>query len=355
MGFGLNIIEPKLEADKTDWAEYKGIMYPKNKARCLKAWDTIRERGYKSKKEPYGIRENKKEILLKIKEYITENLGYTSKNFPCNIFSLETNEYNLPNSLAKYENIKFFVAQNNKKEYLKMIENKPKNIKMLYYGCISEFDLLNVNPEYMFLDFCCTFSNAKHIIEKLSIKFKSCKFIFLTICLRKNNKDLNDYKFDMANKIMDSFHNFRIAEVKAYRDKGHSPMLFLILRNLDPYILDVHNRYDYTKIFDWELCKWFKDKLKDEYPDIFEIIDKESYHRLRTLDITPYNEKYTKMFYNLYNEAIKEKALLIPRYNTSEERLIRNRVYNGEEFFVYFYRVLESNLSDFWKTEEKIE
>ena len=116
MSFGLKVIEPILEIDKSDWVEYEGTYVSKRTAAALKAHKTRKK---KAKKKQYSNREKKDEIIKIIEGIIKKNVGLMSENYPCNILSLETSEYNLPRLFKNDEDnyFNFYIAQNNRKEY----------------------------------------------------------------------------------------------------------------------------------------------------------------------------------------------------------------------------------------------
>jgi len=338
MSSGLDNVMKPIEIGKEDWVEYDGIMMPKNTARAKKAWVTMRA---KQEKKKYGNRKNKIEILNLIKEHIEKEGKYHN-----DIISLETMEYNLPNLLDKEHN-HFFIAQTDKKEYLKMLNTKPENVEFLHYGCISELKYLKIKPDYIYFDFCKTFSKCEDIFYELKGKINQSYKIFLTTCLRNINKKVDDYKFDYANKLHKVFPSFEIVEAIPYRDKNHAPMIFFILVNLQHCSLDIHNRYSYTKIYEWKLLEWIKDQLEKDYPDIYKLLDEEEYHRWWGIKID--SQDLRKILYKLFNKAIDKKRLVIPEYNTNDERLISQRLDCLEDFFIYFENIVTDNLGRVWK------
>ena len=54
-----------------------------------------------------------------------------------------------------------------------------------------------MNFDIIYLDFC-TFKLAKKYIDKLLKKITLCDYFGFTFCLRKNEKELEDYKFDVS-------------------------------------------------------------------------------------------------------------------------------------------------------------
>ena len=337
MGFGLKVTEPILEHDKKDWVEYEGVYYPKRTVAALKAHKTRKQN---AQKKLYGNRPKKNKTINLIKKHIENEDKYHNI-----IFSLETSEYNLPNILDK-ERTSFYIAQNDKKEYDKMLKNKPKNVEFLHYGCVSELQYLSVKPDYIFFDFCKTFSKCTKIFEKLNTKINDCYKVFLTVCLRKMNKEIDDYKFDFANKLHRYFSGFDILEAVPYQDKNHSPMIFFVLVNLHYCSLDIHDRYSHTAIYEHRLLLWVKEQIKKDYQEIYDLLEKEQYNRLWCLECKEAESvKIDKMLQVLFNKAIEEEELILPFYNTNHERLIAHRIDCLCDYFSYFRNLVVHNLS----------
>jgi len=363
MSAGLNDKQVVMTVDKTEYVNDNGILLTKRQMAAKKAWKTRRKN-----KKPYSIRKNKKKIHDLIEKYIRDEFPKTSDILPCTVFSLETNEFNLPLRLnGEKEYYNFYIAQNNFIEYNRMINNKPDNVKFLYYGNISEFNLLNIQPNVIFLDFCKTFDSVCGTIKSLSHKIDGCNFLFLTLCLRKNKKEIDDYKFDLSNKIFNLFPRFRIKNAITYRDVESPPMIFFVLENKAvTYLWDEHKK----PIFDEELCLYVIRKLKNEYQDIYKMLEEEEYHRPHEMiscmcymeNQKFYNtsgprysprEGYEDVLEKLYADAISDGVLLIPKYDTSMERLRAGQVYDNMTFFSYFLCVIDNNLSDVWCKIEK--
>lgn len=360
MSFGVDISDSTLkEFDKKDWVNYNGILMPKNEARAKRAWDTMRARGHKSKQEPYGIRDNKQEIIKTIVKYIEKfKCTYNTEN----IISLETSEYNLPNKLKGFN---FYIAQNDKNEYLKMIVKKPKNVKMLYYGNVSDFCNLGRRIDFAFLDFCCTFEKAKQIIINLKNQLADCKMIFITFCLRKNKKDINDYKFDFSNKFFELLPNFRFAqEAISYRDNNHAPMITFFFKNIESSIMDFRNRRNYhnedelhRNVYEHRLCLWVKTELEKKYKDIYKKIDEHisdphSWKEDAGLFVDYYEskpkEEFKRTLEKLFVDAIGLNYLSIPRFNYQPRSRGVMNVVDCEDYFIYFIKTLNFQLPYIW-------
>lgn len=213
-----------------------------NRQRALKAWETMRKRGHINKgiNRSYN-RIKKNNIRDKIIKLISnypfkkEEMTYTDDGDEENpvektisILTLETKEFLLANAMKKHQ---FYVAENNKKEYLAMIETKPENV-FLHYGNISELGGLISNPDVIYLDFCGGFEKEKDVIEKLLNKIDYAKLIGFTFCLRKNTKELGDYKFDLINKCQNLIGtHWNIIFGESYSDKKQPPMVTLFFEN----------------------------------------------------------------------------------------------------------------------------
>jgi hypothetical protein len=225
MSFGVDISDSTLkEPDKKDWINYKGIMMRKNEARARKAWDTMRKQ---QKKKSYN-RTDKNEVRKKIINIIKMNTIEYSK-----ILTLESPEFLFAKGLDNYD---FYIAERDLKIYEQMKKINLDNVKFLYYGDIQDFSHIENIFDIIFLDFCCTYNNAEEIICELSPKIYNSKYFGFSFCLRKNKKELNDYKFDLISKIqkmlseLSIFGNLVFGE--SYRDTDHAPMVTLFFKNL---------------------------------------------------------------------------------------------------------------------------
>lgn len=250
MGFGLNITENiPIASDKTDWVNYNGIMMPKNKARALKAWDTMRA---EQKNKSYD-RINKNKVRNEIIKIIKTNLPIKSQ-----ILTMETKDFLFVKQALDY---RFFICEVNIKTYIKMFNEYNKNkelrtsIYFLHHGSIAEMMHLIPTYDVVFLDFSCTFEKAKESISTLLKAIYESRYFGFTFCLRKNKKELNDYKFDLISKIEKLLLSYpegwrirgkpiekeRADKIKiisnliygeAYRDNNHAPMITLFYKNL---------------------------------------------------------------------------------------------------------------------------
>lgn len=347
MGFGLDINNKPLEVDKTEWVNYDGIMMPKSTASAKKAWKTRKTKQEKSK---YGNREKKQKILQELKQIIIKMQIFDE---PVNIISLETSEYNFPKLLPKYN---FFIAQNSKKEYLKMLQNKPNNVKMLYYGNVSDFCYIGKKIDYAFLDFCCTFNKAEKIISDLSVQLNGCKLIALSFCLRKNQKNIDDYRLDLSNKLFSILPKFRFFKFFPYRDKNHAPMMTMFLHNIEEEVMQYTPRCEeYPNLYEERLCVWVKEKIRKEYPKIYKKIDEEKSHNISKIFSDEIVEYYkfenTKLFFQkFFKDALKEFRFFIPKleYFPTGSCSVAKRVFDFETCFEYFVKTIVFQLPNIW-------
>jgi len=259
MGFGLDIKDKPLEFDKTDWVNYKGIMMPKNTARAKKAWVTMRE---KQEKQSYN-RNKKNQVRENIIKIIDENISHYTETL-----TLETEEFLFAKKLPWQLH---FVFENNFNKYKKMLKNKPNNV-WLHYDNLEKACRLDNEFEVIYLDFCCTFSKAKKTIGALLEKISTSVYFGFTFCLRKNKKNMNDYKFDFINKIQDLLQehprggfaknqnkiNSKLIYGESYRDGDHAPMITLFFKNISNDVIKkgvkTNSKYD----------TWTTQKLLDE-------------------------------------------------------------------------------------------
>jgi len=248
MSAGLKDVMKPIEVSKEDWVMYKGIYYPPNTARAKKAWDTMRA---KQKKKSYN-RTNKNSVREDIARIIKNNLPKEST-----ILTMETKEFLFVKQLLDYY---FYICEKSRKSYMQMCDEYNKNkeirksIDFLHHGNIIDILVFpqSVRGYYdvVYLDFCCTFGNAKKTIESLYVHLFCSRYFGFTFCLRKNQKEkLDDYKFDMIYKLQNFLtleynkHSkdddkckqvkltYDLVYGKAYRDKNHAPMITLFFKN----------------------------------------------------------------------------------------------------------------------------
>ena len=198
----------------------------KNRKRALKAWETMRKRGFhKYDNRPENQKYNnpkKNKVREKIIKLIKKHGGF-------NILTLETSNFMLSNSLKKHT---FFICEENEEEYLKMLKDKPKNV-FLHYGDISQMCLSVKDFDVVYLDFCCGYESAMDSITKLRDKIDSSKLVGFTFCLRKNKKEiLEDYTLDLIFKLQEFLgSSFRPIYKESYADT--SPMATLFFTKVD--------------------------------------------------------------------------------------------------------------------------
>ena len=224
LGFGLDIKNEPLQVNNTDWVNYNGI-YKKysDLTQQEKAWITI----WKNKNKKTYDRLKKNQIRIKITNLIKLNVPYYSK-----ILTLESPEFLFVKELNKYE---FFIAEKNYKIYELMKKIKPPNVKFLYFGNISDLSNIENIFDIIYLDFCGTYKTSENTILYLSDKIQKSKCFGFSFCLRKNKKELNDYKFDFIHKIQKILSELNIVSRlifgEAYKDENHPPMITLFFKN----------------------------------------------------------------------------------------------------------------------------
>ncbi len=267
----------------------------KNRKRALKAWETMKKRGYVKKEDKLNKKTSlKKEKKLKtynrprkneVREWVSELIRkYSVGHLPGSdsnyrILTLETEEFLLQKMLKEYQ---FFVAEKDKKVFLKMNDNKPKNT-FLHLGCISELYHLAPDFDVVYLDFCRTFDTEKKIILSLKEKIQKAKLIGFTFCSRKTKKDLKRYEFDLINKIeklLNSDKNhLTFLNAESYKDKNQSPMITLFFENNQFYDGDgcskILKSLDKKEEKKRELFQFMEDWKKETKIGIMDTVTKE--------------------------------------------------------------------------------
>jgi hypothetical protein len=329
----------------------------KNRQRALKAWKTIRDRGYiKYKdrpKEEFYNNPKKNEVRNKIVNLIKKYGGDK-------ILTLETSNFILPSLMRNHT---FFVAEENQEEYLKMIITKPKNV-FLHYGNISQMSNLVQEFDTIYLDFCCGYKSAIPIINLLSKKLEESRLVGFTFCLRRNQTEKveEDYTLDLVWKLNDFLgSNFRPIFKKSYADT--SPMATLFFLNTKPKIENNNKEkneneenedYHEEKRLTWELklkygkelTKWAINKIHKVFP-----------HIISPQQIFDGSAK-TLLIKNRYGDVIIEKifALALKEKIISGHRF--EKFYNKEDLEGlrdFFTECIFRNIFELWRIKDKFD
>lgn len=165
-----------------------------------------------------------------IKNIIRAKILSYIENYPINsILTLESEDFLFSKELPQS---KIFVFENNLNTFKKMRLKKPKNV-VLSYGDVSNFKEYNSNVDFIYLDFCYTFSTAKEIIYNLKENIRKARLFAVTFCTWDETKEPNgDYQFDLINKLQTIIGiNFKVLFGQGYRDKEHSTMVTIIMEN----------------------------------------------------------------------------------------------------------------------------
>ena len=311
--------------------EKEKVLKNKNKERALKAWETRRKRKNEIIKKESYYRPKKNLVRNDIFNIISK-----MNDKSLNILTLDTKEY-LFSKEMKNHNV--FLAQNNKKEYLRMLENKPDNV-FLHYGDIAQLSSLVTNFDIIYLDFCCSLKGAIPTILRLVKKIDNSKIFGFTFCLRKNSKELEDYKFDLINKLQELVGtNIKVIYGKAYRDKKQAPMITIFFEN----IKDKYNQYLKNELYDQELSEWAINKIIDLYPHIWSPHQLFDYNAKTILSKCQYNNTIIEDIFLL---ALKENKIHIPVYY-SEGITHSENGYKG--LYNYFETLLFRTIWRLWK------
>jgi hypothetical protein len=329
----------------------------KNRLRALKAWETMRKRGHihkgNIKAKSYNlpaknmVRNDIIKILKNYKVIKEEDEDEDNKDRLKlkSIITLDTHEYLLSKELREWD---IFIAENNSKEFSSMLELKPSNV-FLHFGEVSELSRIINNTDVVYLDFCSTYDSEQTTILKLKEKIAFSKVFGFTFCLRRNKKDMEDYKFDLINKIQSLLTgiNMRVIYGKAYKDG--SPMCTILFEN----ITDKHIDRDYIKYnkgtkFEEELTKKAIEIIVKRFPTVWsphQIFDANA----RTLNIKWNEEILPTTFF----ELLKNSEITIPYYaNTLDHQLYRQYYSNTiEGLYTYFTQIIQKNIWELWTKE----
>jgi hypothetical protein len=193
-------------------------------------------------------KENKLDLTLYQKEQKLKKSGYNKpmKNLVRKRIINELNNYKI-NNILTLESDKFYfskelpekkiiVFERDLDTFNKMNKTKPKNVS-LFLGDISGFKSIDMNIDFIYLDFCGTWNVEKETLVDLSEHLKNCKLLGLTFALRDNTgiEKIGDHQFDLLRKIQELTElNFKVIYGETYRGTGdnHSqPMITILLEN----------------------------------------------------------------------------------------------------------------------------
>lgn len=333
----------------------------KNRERALKAWKTMRERGYHKYKdrsqEDFYDNQKKNKIRQKIASIIKKYSGGNK------ILTLETNRFMLPSLLKKYD---FFIAENNKEEYLRMIECKPNNV-FLHYGGIDEMKDLVIDFNTIYLDFCCGYNSALPVINKLVDKINKCNVVGFSFSLRRNNKEyLEDYTLDLIFKLQQFLGSeFSPVYKTAYAESGPMTTIFFAkAKKIEQKNDKEESEEEYKKNRkreekEWvnevnegkRITKWTIKKLNTIYPHIwtpYQIFDA----RARTNLIK--NDFSEAILYRLFMCAFKENIIKTPFLSIKRQYLYNKKEeLSMEGLFHYYIETVFANIFNLWKREDK--
>jgi len=230
----------------------------KNHNRALKAWETRR-----IKKNPHL-----KNYDVPKKNSFRKKVIKSFLNIKGVCLALESDKFLFVNELPKTD---FVIVERDRTQYEKMITNLPINVKICLNAELEVLSRLrlkitndkigrNYQVPYKcaFLDFCQTYDVLKSTIIKLNPLLITMEKIAFTFSLRKNKKEMDDYKFDLIKKIQEILPDFKLEYAEAYRDGA--PMIGFILKN-ESIVECIRDKSDYDKdknaIYDWcsDYCK----------------------------------------------------------------------------------------------------
>lgn len=169
----------------------------KAKGLCNSCYNSIkknqlRKKSYASKKNEYN-RVNKNYVRNKIIEIIKLK-GIR------NILTLESSDFVFSKQIP---NNKVFVFEFVNKEFERMQNKKPDNVK-LFYGDVSQAKEIDNVFDCIYLDFCYSYEKASKVIYDLKEKIKQASLFGVTFCLRNYYpEEVGDYQFDIIRRISD--------------------------------------------------------------------------------------------------------------------------------------------------------
>ena len=326
----------------------------RNRERALKAWETMRERGF----HKFEDRDEEQKYNNPKKNKIREKIkGLIKKYGGKNILTLETRNFMLPNMMKKHV---FHISEENKEEYINMLDNKPDNV-FLYYGGISQMCQLVKDFDVVYLDFCCGYNSALKTINKLREKIDSARLIGFTFCLRKNKKELlDDYTLDLIFKLQQFLGSEYFPVYKtSYADTSPMATLFFAKKNQENKNKELTTE-EIGKTWDKEakeyrkITRWTIKKINEIYPHIVTPSQIFSRGAKTHLIKNKYGEIIVKRLFLL---AMKEKVLSYPlgfirysydkwyrQYHTSEDI---------DGMYEYFKQILFHNIFPIWREYDR--
>jgi len=184
----------------------------------------LRLRNWEKTKKKHNIEYNglgKIRVRNKLVEYV--NLYNIKK-----ILTLESDKFFFSKLLPSK---KIYVFECNTHTYKKMVKNKPKNVH-LFMGDIAEFQNLDEEVNFIYLDFCNTINPNKETIAALKEKIKTCKLFAVTFCLRNYRPEEGHYSFRLINEIQNLTElNLKVIYGESYSDSF--PMVTILFENME--------------------------------------------------------------------------------------------------------------------------
>ena len=170
-----------------------------------------------------------KEIKDKVNELIIEAIEkYDKENKKINnILILETENFSF---IKKFPDKKFYIAEENKEIYKKMIMNQPENVKKILYGDVGDWSIFNENFDCIYLDFMKNIKNNINSIEKLKDKINNAQIVIINSCnnFKEDKSSYDIYLFETLSAII-NFNNFATHTTHNYEKSSKYPMHMIIL------------------------------------------------------------------------------------------------------------------------------
>lgn len=326
-------------------------MGEKDRKRALKAWETMRKRGYVKKENKKSLCSYNRPVKNKIRDEIV-NIISKRINKNSNIMTLETQDFLFSKSMR---NQNIFVAEKDEKRYFEMIKNKPENV-FLHYGDVSELSKITYDMDVIYLDFCRGFEREKGKILSLINKIDNAKIIGFTFCTRRNKKELEDYKFDIIGKLQNVLGNHMgVIFGKAYRDEKNPPMITIFFENKTVKDRD-KEKYDFlreneekTGVFEKELIEDFIERLHKKEPRI--LSPSQIFQRNAKTHIF-HNDRCEKLVNDIFWDAVLDKKLkFYPIYRKDKDlrEFPEKQLRDGYQFCVRIESWMGDGLFDFYK------
>jgi len=208
--------------------EYSKKWYKEHKLELQEYWKNY----YKENKLDMTLYQREQKLKNKgynkpMKNKVRENIINLMNNYKVNnILTLESEKFYFSKLLPEK---KIIVFERDLDTFNKMNKTKPKNVST-FLGDISAFKNIDMKIDFIYLDFCGTWTVEKETINDLKEHISNCKLFAVTFNLRDKSEKVGDFQFDLLRKINDlTGITWNVIYGETYKDD--CPMITILMEN----------------------------------------------------------------------------------------------------------------------------